>query len=296
MYRETQKRIFGSLSLAFVPLGLLVWFLTQDVARAIALPSGRVADANGDGRSDLKNILDRIAELERDKIVFDEDDSQGHVPARRRDGAYHMCCVDLILVAYRAAGYDIAAAMCGGKLIGGDFRRCRGGVGRCRKVALVSDYAKREPLFHYYEGPDANLSSVRWTPKVRFRVGDMVFIRCRDNGDRHSGIVTGVDPKTGLPSYITQISFYSRNRSLHRSTLDEFFGVSCRQLTGYARPALWDSTPVTQEEQQLIVTAPPRPPFYGGACGAGALADSCAEARRRLARGRAEAAVVRVHR
>ena len=37
------------------------------------------------------------------------------------------------------------------------------------------------------------------------------------------------------------------------TTFNEFFSLRCRQLTGWARPAAWDSAPLPPEERRLTV-------------------------------------------
>lgn len=212
------------------------------VGPVVAEPN-EVVDANDDGESDLANILGAIDHLKSVGVVFDDNDGQGHIPVRRRDGKYHMACVDLLLVAYRAAGYGLGT----------------------RQVAAVLQHVRRNPKFHYYPGPGVNPRVEKWLPEQPFRVGDMVFISYDDNNDRHSGIVTGVDPTTGLPSYITQVSIYNDNEGLHRSTFNAFFSLKCRQLIGWARPAAWDDAPMPAEEIALTVTPaqPVRPANSG---------------------------------
>lgn len=191
------------------------------------------------GAADLDAILGRIAELDRVGVVFDDTDPGGSVPVRRSDGKYHMCCIDLLNVAYRAAGYDLRSAG--------------------RQVSNLVRVIRRDPRFQFYPGPNVNPWLANWKPKEPFRVGDMIFVHYDDNHDRHSGIVTGVDPKTGLPSYITQVSIYSDNLGLHRSTFDGFFSLRCRQLTGWARPKAWNGAPISPTERALMVAAPPSP-------------------------------------
>lgn len=195
-----------------------------------------VVDANHDGTSDLGNILDTIDHLMSVGVVFDDTDGQGHIPVRRSDGHYHMACVDLLLVTYRKAGYSF-----------GDRS------GHFRSVSTLLQQVQRDRRFHYYPGPAANPRLVDWSPRTPFRVGDMIFVQYDDNNDRHSGIVTGVDPTTGFPSFITQVSIYAENEGIHRSTFNEFFSLRCRQLTGWARPAAWDAAPLPPEERPLTV-------------------------------------------
>lgn len=192
---------------------------------------------------DLDAILARIDELDKTGVVFDDTDGGGSVPVKRRDGKYHMCCIDLLNVAYRNAGIQLPGAG--------------------RSVANLVSLIKRDKRFVYYPGPGVNPWLSGWKTKVPFRVGDMVFVHYDDNHDRHSGIVTGVDPETGMPSYITQVSFYSDNKGLHRTTYAGFFSLRCRQLTGWARPVAWNSQPVGETEKKLMVKAPvvPIKPF-----------------------------------
>ncbi|MBI4865200.1 MAG: hypothetical protein HY815_33805 [Candidatus Riflebacteria bacterium] len=249
-------------------------------------PLASAPDVNGDGKPDVKNILDRVDQLHKDGVIFDESAPMGHIPVRGRKGRYPMVCIDLIYVAYRAAGYDLLSAMTGGPLFKKDAPPPRG-AGGLRLVTRLLAFVKKSPHFHYYDGPDLNLAAhPKWRPRTPFRVGDMLLIHYDDNADRHSGIVTGVDPNTGLPTYITQVSIYTATEGMHRSTLDEFFSVVDRRLTGWARPALWDQAPMSAEERALTVPLPPEPPrptFYPG----GAFEDIHARARARLASGRA---------
>lgn len=208
---------------------------------AVRADDEEFVDANGDGKSDLANILESIDNLHRVGVKFDDTDGQGHIPVKRRDGRYHMACIDLLLVAYRAAGYSLGS----------------------RQVVAVLEHVKRSPKYHFYEGPEANPRVEKWLPEKPFRVGDMIFVEYEDNYDRHSGIVTGVDPATGLPSYITQVSIYNDNEGLHRSTWNGFFSLKCRQLTGWARPAAWDHAPMPAEEVPLTVT-PVKAPATSG--------------------------------
>ncbi|MBI4862789.1 MAG: hypothetical protein HY815_21380 [Candidatus Riflebacteria bacterium] len=254
---------------------LVVAFLIPAAGRA---DPARPPDADGDGRSDLTCILGTIADLDKTGVVFDDESGGGDVPVRHRDGKYHMCCVDLLLVAYRSAGYDLAAGMRGGTVIMSRGRVKRPGAGGLRQVERVVRFVRKSPTFHWYEGPCVNLLGNPWRPGVAFRVGDMLFCHCANHDNRHSGIVTGVDPKTGLPSFITSISIHNDNRGLHRSTFDDFFAVRCRQLTGYARPASWDGSPPPPEEAALTVTPPPDPKRIVGP----PMSQTLAEARRKL--------------
>lgn len=215
-------------------------------------------DANKDGVPDVENILNRIDVLANVGVKFDDEDVQGHLPMRRKDGKYHMACIDLPLVVYRAAGYDIAGAMVGGPLFNTAAKPESIKSGRFRQIVYVVDWMKKQKDFNFYQTPEAgNLAlNKSWRPAVPFRLGDMVFVHYDDASDKHSGIVTGVDPATGLPTHITQVSIYNENQGMHRSTLEEFFSLKCRVLTGYARPATWDGgRPVPQA---LAAPLPPK--------------------------------------
>ena len=207
--------------------------------------AGEAADVNGDGVSDVDAILRTIDALAGVGVKFDDEDKDGYLPALRRDGKYHMACIDLLHVCYRAAGYDIPRAMIGGLLLDPDRVPSGRNTGYTRSVVNTIDFLKRSPNFHFYQSPEINLvANRRWHPRVPFRIGDMLFVHYNDANDRHSGIVTGVDDATGLPTHITQVSIYNENQGLRRATIDEFFALKCRMLTGYARPACWDGQPI----------------------------------------------------
>lgn len=249
---------------------------------ALAASGGAGApDVNGDGKPDITNILEAADKLAVEGVVFDEGDPQGDVPVKRKDGKYHMCCIDLVTVGYRAAGYDLPSAIVGGPLLVKNSKTGRRGAGAGRAVTAVIPLIKKNPTFRYIPGPGVNPRFTPWKPQVPFRVGDIVFVHYDDGPDRHSGIVSGVDPATGLPSYITQISLYSENNGLHRSTFSEFFSLRCRLLTGYGRPVAWDTSPMSVHEKALHVAAvEPRPRTF--ALGGGAFNGLGAAVRTRL--------------
>ena len=218
---------------------------------------GADSDVNGDGLPDVQNILNRIDELATVGVKFDDEDQCGNVPERRADGKYLMACIDLVNVTYRAAGYDIPSAMSGGKLIGATTDPKKVGHGNFRQIVTVLDWIKRNPNFHFYATPEINLvANKRWRPDVPFKIGDMVFVHYDDATDRHSGIVTGVDEATGRPTHITNCSIYNENQGLHRATVDEFFALKCRMLTGHARPASWDGGSIVDPVQLRPMDGP----------------------------------------
>ena len=202
---------------------------------APALAVSRFTDANGDGKPDLHTIMGILSHLERQGVVYDDRDPGGNVPELRSDGRYHMVCVDLLTVAYRNAGYSFLG----------------------RQVVRLREQAMTDPRMRYVAGPDANPLAIAWRPAAPFRVGDMVFARYDDAPEYHAGIVSGVDPRTGVPTHVTQISSYTPTGGIHRSTWREFWWLKCRRLTGWARPAAWDTAPVTRLEESLTVPAPP---------------------------------------
>lgn len=207
---------------------------------------GELPDANGDGLPDVDNILRQIDHLATVGVKFDDECKDGNVPNKNaKDGKYHLACVDLLNIAYRAAGYDIPSSMSGGPLLGKNDPK-KLGSGSFRQIDNVVPWLMRNPNFHYFRTPEINLvANQRWRPRVPFKIGDMVFVHYDDANDRHSGIVTGVDPATGRPTHITNCSIYNENQGLHRATIDEFFSLKCRMLSGYARPASWDGDPIT---------------------------------------------------
>lgn len=219
---------------------LCAGMLRAEEPRVYTPRPGELPDINGDGLPDVDNVLRQIDHLASVGVMFDDEDKDGNIPNRGKDGKYRMACVDLLNVCYRAAGYDIPSAMKGGPLLGkNDPKAC--GSGAFRQIDKVVPWLKRNPNFHYYKTPEINLvANRRWRPRVPFKIGDMLFVHYDDATDRHSGIVTGVDPSTGLPTHITNCSIYNENQGLHRATVDEFFSLKCRMLSGYARPASWD--------------------------------------------------------
>jgi hypothetical protein len=223
---------------------LLMW-----MAAAARGEVSRLPDANRDGRTDLDQILGCLAYLERIGVVYDDRDHEGHVPVRRTDGRFHMVCVDLVTVCYRTAGYAF------GGLTDPVGQRVRD----FRQVVNLRARVQADPRFRYFAGPMVNPVATRWRPTARFRVGDMVFVDYSDAREYHAGIVTGVDPRTGLPTTVAQISRYTPDGGLHGSTFAEFFALSCRRLTGWARPAVWDRAPMSALERSLTVPARPRP-------------------------------------
>jgi hypothetical protein len=224
------------------------------IAAALALaPASAQVDVNGDGRTDVQNILAKIDELAKVGVMFDDEDTKGHIPTMHKDGKYHMACVDLPIIVYRAAGYDLAGAMLGKPLLNNDVKPEEYPSGKFRQIVHMLKWMKASPDFNFYPAPAINLNAhPGWRPKVPFRVGDLFFVHYDDASDRHSGIVTGVDHATGLPTHITQVSIYNENQGMHRSTLEEFFQLRCRVLTGYARPASWDGGKLTGEVLAML--------------------------------------------
>jgi hypothetical protein len=208
------------------------------LAGAVRAEIGPPPDRNKDGKADVENILEKAEWLQHEGVIFDENDPGGHIPVRRKDGKFHMVCVDLLTVTYRAAGYKVPST---------------------RLVTQLIGHVKKSKDFQWYEGPGQNLYRTTWRPETPFRVGDMIFVHYSDNKDRHSGLVTGVDPTTGLPSHITQISVYSENEGMCRSTFDGFFSLRCRMLTGWARPRAWDVSEPSDRELELTVKPSPAP-------------------------------------
>ena len=207
-----------------------------------------IADANNDGRSDVDTILGIIAYLQREGVVYDDHAGDGHIPTRHADGKFHMVCVDLLTVCYRSAGYEFGGAKdLGGRGIGSAYYR---------QSAHLQQRVMADPRFRYYAGPGVNPVATAWKPDHPFRVGDMVFSTYSDTGEHHTGIVTSVDTRNGLPSTVTQISSYTPTGSIHRSTWREFFWLKCRTLTGWARPALWETLPPGDTEKALTGRPP----------------------------------------
>jgi hypothetical protein len=223
-------------------------------------------DANHDGKPDLHTIMGILSHLERQGVAYDDRDPGGNVPELRSDGRYHMVCVDLLTVAYRNAGYSFLG----------------------RQVVRLREQVMRDPRMKYFAGPDANPLPGSWRPATPMRVGDMVFARYDDTPEYHAGIVSGVDPRTGLPTHVTQISSYTPTGGIHRSTWREFWWLRCRRLMGWARPAAWDAGPVTELERSLTVPAPPgsnRVPVWFSYEGPTALKLRAALAKVRASRG-----------
>lgn len=236
------SRTLPMLALALVILSGTV--RAEEPRLYVPLP-GQPSDVNGDGVSDVDSILRKIDELARVGVKFDDEDKDGNVPMRRRDGKYHMACVDLLHIVYREAGIDIPSSMSGGRLLESTADPKKLGSGRFRQISHVVPWLRRNPNFHYYSTPEINLvGNRRWRPRTPFKTGDMIFVHYNDASDRHSGIVTGVDPATGLPTHITQVSIYNQNQGLHRASIDEFFALKCRMLSGYAHPASWEEAPI----------------------------------------------------
>jgi hypothetical protein len=199
----------------------------------------------------VEKLLGSIRFLEQTGVVYDEYDPSGHIPLRRADGRFHMVCIDLLTVCYRTAGYDF------------------GDVDYARRVAVLKDRIRFDNRFRFFPGPGFNPRLQPWRPPAPFRVGDMLFVRYDDAPEYHAGIVTGVDPRSGLPSHVTHISSYTPTGGIHRSTFREFFRLRCRQLVGWARPVAWDRTPPGPIERTLtVVPGPDRPapamPFRWG--------------------------------
>jgi hypothetical protein len=183
----------------------------------------------------VEKLLGSIAFLEQTGVVYDEHDPDGHIPVRRFDGRYHMACIDLLTVCYRTAGYDFGPVI---------FHR---------RVALLKERIRYDDRFRFFVGPGTNPRVHAWRPPAPFRVGDMLFVRYDDAPEYHAGIVTGVDPRTGLPAYVTHISGYTPTGGIYRSTYREFFRLRCRQLVGWARPVAWDRAPPGAVEKTLTV-------------------------------------------
>ena len=231
-------------------LGLLLGLAVPSMA-----VTGQVPDANHNGRADVDDILGCIDYCERAGVVFDDKDPLGHIPVRRPDRNYHMVCVDLVAVSYRTAGYAFGGDLDPINRPGAPFVN----AGLYRQVVQMRARVQSDPRFRYFPGPGINPIPGGWRPPSAFRIGDMVFVHYNDAADYHIGIVTGVDPRTGLPSYVTEVSPYTPSGGLYRSTWREFFGLRCRVLTGWARPATWDGAPVSALERALTVIPPPQP-------------------------------------
>ena len=220
--------------------GALVLFASTGSGGA---QSSRI-DADADGRPDSQEILQVVNLLRQQGVTFNDEDSLGHRPVIR-NGRYQMACVDLLLVAYRAAGYDLCSAMRGGPLLRNldaqllDYRE---NGGNARRIASLIPYFKRAPEWRYFDAAGADPLDVNWVPRDPFQVGDMLFLHyvCDGSHDRHSGIVTAVDP-TGRPVRVAQISSYNPNEDLQEVTMPILFRLWCRRLTGHSRPAAWDA-------------------------------------------------------
>ena len=203
-------------------------------------------------------ILSKISELAATGVAFDDEGSDGYIPALHIDGRYHMACIDLVLVSYRAAGYDFIDLMnqrdapelgpTARKIschpvepkVSGKPEAGVTGPARSRSIVRLIEYLKSSSAFHYYDGQNSRPLDREWKPRMPFRIGDIVFLHYIDGPDRHSGIVTRVDPLSGLPAMVAQISPYNKVTDLQQTTLPELFRLKCRRLTGYARPARWD--------------------------------------------------------
>lgn len=219
--------------------------LTLPACAALRAP---IADGNNDGRSDVDTILGIIAYLEREGVVYDDRDGGGHIPVRRADNKYHMVCVDLLTVCYRSAGYEFGGAK--------DPFAPRTPSSYYRQTAHLQQRVASDPRFRYYPGPNINPVATAWKPDRPFRVGDMVFQKYSDTNEYHVGIVCAVDTRNGLPSQVAQISSYTPTGSIHRSTWREFFWLKCRTLTGWARPAIWETLPMGDTERALTGRPP----------------------------------------
>ena len=208
----------------------------------LAMTREGIPDANADGRSDVDNILGCIAYLTQQGVVYDDQDGGGHIPTRRADGRFHMCCVDLVTVCYRNAGYEFGGANDSFTRVGSSYYR---------QTAHLRQRVMSDPRFRYFPGPNTNPLVTAWRPAQPFRVGDIVFQTYEDTHENHVGIVTSVDTRNGLPSTVTQISSYTPTGGIHRSTWREFNWLRCRTLVGWARPTAWDATPQGATERAL---------------------------------------------
>lgn len=233
-----------------------IFLLSMSVGGPVRAAVNHV-DVNGDGVTDQQNIMDAVHALAAKGVTFNDEDPGGHRPVYR-NGYYQMCCIDLILVAYRAAGYDLCTAVGGGNLIRAstDYLGYSGGAGGARSVKAMTAYTRGSPVWKYEDLSGVDPLSSSWIPAEPFQKGEMVFIdyTCthgRQNSDRHSGIVTEVDARSGRPTRISQISTYNKNEGLQEVSLPALFNMYCRRLTGRARPAAWgvpdrDTTPVAE--------------------------------------------------
>jgi hypothetical protein len=190
-----------------------------------ALQAGN-GSGQGDWSTDVSRIMGALEELGRIGVEFDDHDPEGYVPLLRADGRYHMACIDLVHVAYRAAGYDLMA-----------FLRSRHAP--TRSVLALAQAMETSREYRYFPCPPVNPLETAWRPREPFRVGDILFLHYANSAEQHSGIVSSVDP-SGRPLRIAHVSPYNEEADFSESSLAELFQVSTRRLTGHARPAAWD--------------------------------------------------------
>jgi len=239
------KSSSGSTSRGRVPFLISIALIAGlGLSSQLSAQGSASTDTNGDGLSDVDNILDEIDRLKKVGVVFDDEDSQGHIPIKRGDGLYHMACVDLILVAYRAAGYDLCRALGGGRLerdkAEGLYKKGDHG-GSARLVVNLVAYVKKSPAFTYYDVWGTSPLDEPWYPEVPFQVGDILFLHYTDSKDRHSCIVTDVDDQTGLPTRVANISAYNPGEDLQEIPFEALFQLYCRRISGYVRPTVWNT-------------------------------------------------------
>jgi hypothetical protein len=150
-------------------------------------------------------------------------------------------CIDFVLDCYKAAGYDLAAA------IREDARRnprryLALGPGNTadnpfltRRIQVVKAFLMSNPNFSYRNEPQVS-DTTSWRPQPAYVPGEMIFFKNPATGGGHSAIVTEVDPYTGRPTTVMNI---------HTTA-----GVITQPLTntylyghvvvGRSRPKAWD--------------------------------------------------------
>ncbi len=154
-----------------------------------------------------------------------------------------LVCIDLPNMTYAKAGYDLP------KLMAEDARKnpkrygARAGSAMntasdpylARRVPNVIRFLASDPRFYYF--PEPNLRTVDARPRTQFLPGDVIFFGHTDElgtskfGPNHSGIVTEIDPETGMPTQVVSM----RTSGAKEEYVDQDF-LSQFVILGHARP------------------------------------------------------------